>query len=237
MRPHSPARAHFEKTAAAQRTAEPAPTAGANQYELMLYKLAEDKRRLKGMQSFEQRAQVKRELLPEYEPWIEGVLTGDQGVQDDVLMTVMLWRIDAGNLPGALTIARYAIKHKLAMPDQYQRTVPCLLAEEFADISLKEKATLDADALLEVAELTAAEDMPDEVRAKLHKAVGYALRDKAGGDKTGIGLAYMEQALDHLRRALQLHDKCGVKKDIEKLERDIKNSATAAGNENPGSAG
>lgn len=234
----TPARKHFERVSAAQSKAAEAETPrDANGYELMLHKLAEDKRRLKGMQSLEQRAQVKRELLPEYEPWIEGVLAGDQGVQDDVLMTVMLWRIDAGDLPGALTIARYAIKHKLSMPDQYQRTVPCLLAEEFADISLKEKATLDADALLEVAELTAAEDMPDEVRAKLHKAVGYALRDKAGGDKAGIGLAYMEQALDHLRRALHLHDKVGVKKDIEKLERDIKNSASAAGNENPGSAG
>ena len=226
MRPHSPARAHLEKTSAAQRTADLAPTAGANQYELMLYKLAEDKRRLKGFQSLEQRAQVKQEMLPDYVPWIEGVLVGNQGVQDDVLMTVMLWRIDAADLPGALEIARYAIGHKLSMPDHYARTTPCLLAEEFADTSIKEKAPLDAAALLEVAELTAAEDMPDEVRAKLHKAIGYALRET---DKP--------LALDYLKRALQLHDKAGVKKDIEKLERDIKNSAPAAGNENPCSEG
>lgn len=41
-------------------------------------------------------------------------------------------------------------------------------------------------------------------------------------------------ALTHLRRALELHDKCGVKKDIERLERDIKNSAKADAKEGDG---
>ena len=31
----------------------------------------------------------------------------------------------------------------------------------------------------------------------------------------------------HLRRALELHDKVGVKKDIERLERHIKNTVGA----------
>ena len=222
----SPARKHFERTSAASsQAAESDSPRDANGYELMLHKLATDKRRLKEVQSMERKAEVKREILPEYEPWIEGVLIGNQGVQDDVLMAVMVWRIDAGDLAGALAIARYAIEHKLAMPDQYKRGTACLLAEEFSDIALRNMASTEQTAddlaalglvLQEVDELTSAEDMPDEVRAKLHKAIGLTL---ATTDQAG--------ALEHLRRAFGLHDKVGVKKDIEKLERELKNLADA----------
>lgn len=214
----SPAKAHFmRKSAASSQAAETPAHANANQYELMLMKLAQDKRRLKEVQSIERKAEVKREILPEYVPWVEGVLTGEQGVQDDVLMTAMVWRTDVGDLVGALEIGRYAIAHKLAMPDQYARSTGCILAEEFAGMSLKAMAAgsaADTDALIAVDELTNGEDMPDEVRAKLHKAIGLGL---SATDKPA--------ALEHLRRAFSLHDKAGVKKEIERLERDLKNSA------------
>ncbi len=66
--------------------------------------------------------------------------------------------------------------------------------------------------LTETLELTAAADMPDEVRAKLHKITGLFLRD--GGDAAG--------ALAHLQRATQLDCQAGVKKEIERLERELK---------------
>ena len=217
----SPARAHYQRVSAQQRQAStPATRADANAYELMLAKLTEDKRRLHDIQSFDRRAEIKRELLPEYGPWIEGVLKGDQGVQDDVLMTVMVWCIDIGKLSLALEIGIYAIRHKLAMPDQYKRSTGCLIAEEFADYALRQKDGISADVtedLIAADKITAAEDMPDEVRAKLQKAIGYGLDQQ--GDKA--------EAIEYLRRALALHDKVGVKKDIERLERDIKNSAAA----------
>ncbi len=93
-------------------------------------------------------------------------------------MTVMVWLIDAGNFADALPLAAYAIRHQMAMPDQYQRTTACLIAEEFASMALKAVEAgdpVDVTTLREVAELVAAEDMPDEVRAKLHKALGYGV--------------------------------------------------------------
>ncbi|EHW0879192.1 terminase [Escherichia coli] len=54
--------------------------------------------------------------------------------------------------------------------------------------------------------------MPDEVRAKLHKITGLFLRD--AGDAAG--------ALAHLQRATQLDCQAGVKKEIERLERELK---------------
>jgi hypothetical protein len=224
-RPFSPARAHFQRVSATNRQAaeEPASRADATAYELMLAKLTEDRRRLHELQSIERRIEVKRTLLPEYVPWIEGALKGAQGVQDDVLMTIMVWRIDVGDLQGALDIAAYAIEHKLAMPDQYKRSTGCLIAEEFADYALRLKDGIDVEvarALYMADQVTRAEDMPDEVRAKLYKAIGYGIRANAAN------VADKQAAVDFLKRALAMHEKVGVKKDIEALEREIKNSAT-----------
>lgn len=216
-------RDHFERHSAAALggPAEGAPDkTAANAYELMLHKLAEDKRRLKDVQSMERKAEVKAQLLPEYLPWITGVLESESGRQDDVLMTVFVWAIDIGNFALALQIGAYAIEHKLTMPDQYKRDVPCVLAEEIADYALKQDepglVTLQPHIAQAIA-LTAAGDMPDEVRAKLLKANGYALR----------AANQLTEARDTLTRALQLHDKVGVKKDIERLETAIKNSPPA----------
>lgn len=221
MARHSPAKAHFLRASAAALAAaspQEALRADLNQYELMLAKLAEDRRRLKDVQSMERKAEVKREILSDYMPWVEGVLQGGTGQQDDVLMTVLVWKIDIGDFAGAIQIARYALAHKLTLPDQYQRNTATLIAEEIADMSLKAfnaEQSMDGESLQAVAELTADEDMHDQVRAKLMKAIGYARR--AAGDLAG--------AKEALTRALELHDKVGVKKDLEILERDIKNSA------------
>ena len=220
----SPARKHFQRiSATTSQAAESESPRDANGYELMLYKLAQDKRRLHDIQSMETRAEVKRELLPEYESWIEGVLKGEQGVQDDVLMSIMVWRIDAGDYLGALEIARYALKHKLSMPDHYKRTTACLIAEEMADAAIKAHDSgmaINVEPLQITAEITEKEDMPDEVRAKLFKAIGYGL----SADKS-----LTSGALGYLKKAFGLHDKVGVKKDIEKLERELKNSTGANG--------
>ena len=214
----SHAKAHFQRaTAAAMDTAAaPIDRTAASQYELMLAKLAEDRRRLKDIQSIERKIEVKRQLLPEYQPWIEGILQSDTGQQDDVFMTALVWTIDTGNIEAAIPLAKYALRHNLAMPDQYQRTPACVIAEEAADIALK-GAPVSFVLLGAVAALTADHDMPDEVRAKLHKAIGYGMRD--------AGL--LEQARERLAYALQLHDKIGVKKDIERLDTLIKNSGAS----------
>lgn len=235
MARNSPAKAHRERTLAAQRSDEtPVHAAGANQYELMLAKLLDDKRRLKAIQSIEAKAKLKAELLPEYLPWVDGVLAGDQGVQDDVLMTVMVWAIDAGDLALGRRIGAYAIRHKLAMPDQYQRGTGAILAEETAEAAIKALDGADPDRLTrlladlcEVKAVVDGDDMHDQVLAKLHKAIGYVARDLAAAGDEPQAAELRSHAIDHLKRALALHDKIGVKKDIEQLERAIKNSAPA----------
>lgn len=216
----SPARRHFLKHQAAALAAAAAPgeQIQGNAYELMLAQLTEDRRKLHAIQSVEGKAKLKRELLPAYAPWIQGVLDGGNGGQDDVLMTVMVWCLDVGFFDAALDIAAYALQHGLAMPDQYNRTTATVVAEELAEQALKAIQAgepVRVQDLLRTADLVADADMPDQVRAKLHKAIGYALR-------LAEDLESRQAAMEHLQRALQLHDKVGVKKDIEILEREIK---------------
>ncbi|EIU5544097.1 terminase, partial [Pseudomonas aeruginosa] len=99
----SPAKAHFLRVTAAQEAAATAPhqgMEGANAYELQLAQLYQDRSRLKNIQSGEGKAALKVELLPAYQPYISGVLQAGKGAQDEVITTVMLWRIDAGDYAG-----------------------------------------------------------------------------------------------------------------------------------------
>lgn len=213
----SPAQRHFQRVSAqlAAASAGQGETLVGSAYELMLAKLATDRRRLKSIASIERKIDVKRaELLPEYVDYVAGALRGGRGAQDDVLTTVMIWRVDVGDYAGALDIARYAIEHRMTLPDQYDRPLATAIAEEFAEASLSsfkkgDTATVDAALLAEVAQLTAPYDMHDQVRAKLHKAIGYT------ADRTGD----IPAALEHLRRALELDERAGVKQDIARLEK------------------
>lgn len=220
------ARQHFQrKSAAIAAAAEPAAPVHANAYELQLIALADAKRALKQVQSIERKAEVKRRVLPQFAPWVEGVLAEGQGGQDDVLMTVMVWQIDVGNVPAALDIASYALRHGLTLPDLYKRDVATLVAEEVAEQAQSAMTAghkVDVDSLERTADLTADRDMPDEVRAKLCKALGLALRDESGLDGDHPDLDIAAEALLHLRRALELHPRAGVKKDIERLARALK---------------
>ncbi|MGV4733212.1 terminase endonuclease subunit [Burkholderia pseudomallei] len=213
---NTPARAHFARVTAARAAAAAAPgqtMAGATPYELMLAKLAADRRALKGVQSVARKVELKRKLLPEYADYVAGVLNGGRGAQDDVLVTVMVWRIDAGDFDGALAIAEYALTHGLSLPDQFERSLASVVAEQFADEALAaflDGGKFDAANLELVDCLTIAADMHDQVRAKLYKALGYALRE-----------AEPQRALAYLRRALSLNDRVGVKNDIERLTKQL----------------
>lgn len=215
------ARRHFQRVSAAQEAeaSGDAPMQG-DAYQLMQAALFEDYRRLKSTQSMERKAEIKREILPKYADYVDGVLQAGRGAQDDVLMRVMLWRIDAGDIAGAVAIARYALQHGLTPPDQFERGTAAIIAEEVADQALRLIEAEDADtpALLEQLEtvegLTRDADMHDQVHAKLYKSLGYAQRNAQR----------LEPARASLARALELNDRAGVKKDLERLERQLRQS-------------
>ncbi|QFQ10786.1 terminase endonuclease subunit [Enterobacter sichuanensis] len=211
----SPAARHMMRVSASETARRAAvPLRNATVYEQMLVKLAADNRTLKQIRSNERKADKKRELLPFYLPWVAGVLANGKGAQDDIVMTVMLWRLDADDIAGALEIARYALTYGLTMPTG-RRPTPYLLAEEVALAAQRlrsAKQPVELANLLDTLALTERADMPDIVRAKLHKITGYVLRDAE----------QLPEALAHLQRAIQLESAIGVRKDIEQLERQLR---------------
>jgi len=213
----SPARQHRQRVQAEQAARQGGSVRHASGYELMLMQLGEDRRRLKGIQSTVKKAEIKVEVLPKYVPWVDGVLAADGAQQDDVLMYVMLWRVDAGDYSGALAIGRHAIRHGWSMPQGFNRNVQTLLAEEMADAAknaLVAKTDFDPGLLMQTLDVIGDLDMPDQSRARLHKSLGWVLRE-----------SQPVAALNHLQQAMQLDERCGVKKDIEQLERKIRNAS------------
>ncbi|MEI9696212.1 phage terminase small subunit, partial [Atlantibacter hermannii] len=115
-------------------------------------------------------------------------------------------------------IARHALKHGWVMPQRFNRTTATAVAEEFADAAMRAFAdggTFNAALLTQALALVESHDMPDQSRARLHKALGYALRDN---DQAVA-------ALNHLKRALQLDNNSGVKTDIKQLESRLRKAA------------
>ena len=229
----NPCRRHFQRVTAAKEAAavEPRQTmAGATAYEHQLNQLLQDRLRLKQVQSNQGKAELKRQLLPEYIPYVQGVLDAGQGAQDEVLTTIMVWRFDAGDFTGGLDIAQYVLQHKMVMPDRFERTTGCLVAEEVATAAFKAQKVgepFDLAVLHRTAELTDAEDMPDQARAKLFLAMGRATLEGITDDQPGQP-GRVQAGIDLLKKAIDLHDACGGKKDLERAER-LLNKLAAAG--------
>ncbi|MGJ0474405.1 phage terminase small subunit [Klebsiella variicola] len=225
----TPAQKHFQKVMAERhgKTDEQSDTA-RTAHEQIMHRLRMDQSALRRVQSDQAKAAMKRQLLPHYEGWIEGTLDGDSGRQDEVIVTLMVWAIDAGDYALAVRIGRYVVTHGLLMPDRFNRTAATVLVDEICDpilVQVKADDTTDVTPYLavldEVAEFTAGSDMPDVVRAKLCKVRAFALRNGTPEEQS--------TALELLRQALTLDAGAGVKKEIDRLARVVKKAAAAAG--------
>lgn len=227
-------RTQLRKRAEAEsaRTVPPALMDGLTTYELMLVKLQQDQLRLKQVQSNRHKAEVKAELLPEYADYVAGVLAGGKGAQDDVFVTIMLWRFDAGDFTGGLEAAAYVLQHGLKMPERFNRTTGCVVAEEIAEAALralKAGSDFDLEVTLQANELTASHDMPDAARAKLMLAIGRLYALKVKDDASGEDLGNLVNAKDYLTKAISLYSACGAKKDLERVDRLLKKHADTNG--------
>lgn len=209
-----PTKRHFlEVSAAIANAAETEDLSDFTEYEKICRILARHRKDLKNIQSTERKAAFKKQILPDYLPWITGALSAGTGKQDNVLMTWCVWAIDCREYNLALQIADYAVFHDLRLPEPFTRTLGTLLAEEFADQAKAAQAAnqpFEVDYLEQVQRITADCDMPDESRARLLRELGLLLVEKNP-----------EQALQYLERALGLDQKVGVKGDIKKLRKKL----------------
>ena len=197
--------------------------------------LHEDVRALSDIASHEARQPKKAELAAKYREWIAGVLEADQPVQDEILITNFIWAVDYRDFDTAMELARFALRHGLALPERYNRTLACFLAEDVAVVAMAEAEAVPHAVLVEIAALTADADMPDQARAKLHKALSRswaaeadAFDPRADSAVAGADRGWIEEAINQANRALQLDPKVGVKTDIKLLEKRLRDLQPAS---------
>ncbi len=236
---------HSARKGGKPNKAAPAPAIeesnpATSEYQQLLAKLHDDLRALSEIQSIEMRIEKKRSMIQAFLPWCEGALSieeGAQAPQDEILVTVMIWALDIQNWDLALTIAAHCIKHGLALPERYSRTLGCLVTEEIAEYAIQNEGKVPHEVLMRARPGDGPEyDMPDQARAKFHRALGESFArqaetfdPKAESAPAGGKPALIDSALSELHRALQLNKKVGVKKHVQELEREAKKLAQAAG--------
>lgn len=236
------ARRHREQHRAAQagaasatpRAADapaPMPTTGpvASEYALLLAALGQDLQSLRQIQSVERKIAAKAGMIGRYRAWVEGAMRSDPPVQDDIVGTMLVWAIDVGDWPLALQLGAHVLAANLGLPERYKRSPAVVLAEEVADSALRVATAVPRPVLEQTLALTEDHDMPDQVRAKLHKALGLAFQAEADAfdpeaesQRAGGKRALIAAALDHVGRALELDQGAGVKKIIERLTAELK---------------
>ncbi|WP_343611135.1 phage terminase small subunit [Novosphingobium sp.] len=197
----------------------------ATEYELMRAALGNDLRQLSNTQSLEKKIELKRGMIERYRDWIEGALAAEKPAQDDIVTTMLVWSIDIAEWPLALDLARHVLDHGLTLPERYKRDPAVLVAEEFAEAGIVPEPTIDLATLLQIEGMTDMSDMPDEVRAKVNKAIGLAFKARsdafdpeADSGMAGGKPALIAAALASLKRAVELDSRCGVKKIITSLQ-------------------
>jgi HPt (histidine-containing phosphotransfer) domain-containing protein len=206
-----------------------AATAAAAQIAM---RLAHDLRRLKQIKGISLKIAAKREMLPEYDAWIQGLLTGaaqaGAGASGDVLPTIMVWRIDVGDFASAMPLIEHVLRHNVPMPQRYERDAATLIVEEVSEAAIKAQAAdepFDLGILEQIELLTAEVDMHDQVRAKLMKAIGFELdrtaRAAAEAGTDADVLSLLCRSLVALKGAQKLNDRVGVKTTIRSVEKAI----------------
>jgi len=215
------ARRHFEKTTAEIAAAEAggADLGSLSAYQRLLKSLHDDKVLLKSVSSIADKVHIKKQALPAYQEWIDGITAAGAVQADDrIAATVIVWMIDCGLLDEAMPLADVLIHSGLESADEYSRSMPEIIVEQMAD-QIESGSEISAESLKTLIEWATAKkedglheiNLADVIRAKLLKAAGE--KAEAADDN--------ETALNLYRQAVGYNDKAGVKKRIEALEKQL----------------
>lgn len=172
---------------------------------------------LKETKSTQEKIAKKKEWLPEYFGYIDGCLAVSPAAQNTTLVTLMVWAVDAGEYELAVRIAEFAILNDMVMPEGHIRGIAEFVTEQCAidfcdDLDL---AIAHAELIKKIIELGVGEQMVDQARAKIYRALGDALKD-----------AQPIEAQNAYKNALRLDSKVGCKKDLTTLEKLLTKQTT-----------
>ncbi len=173
---------------------------------------------LKDMKSIQDRIAKKAEWLPEYLGYIDGCLAVSPAPQNTTLVHLMIWACDVNDFELAVHIAEYVVLNDMVMPEGYTRSTAEFVTEQCAEVFIDDTdlAIANASLIERIINLGDGEQMVDEVRAKIYRALGDALNQ-----------AQPMEAVSAYKNALRYNPKkAGCKKDLEQLEKRLRLTAT-----------
>lgn len=187
-------------------------------YQHLLKQLHADKAILKNIKSHQDKQQAKADLLPQYAEWLQGVLTsGAIAESDQITPTLLVWQLDCGLLNETMPLAQIAMNSKAESPDEFQRSLPEIIVEQYAEqISAGAEITPENINILVGWATEKSENgqhvhnLPDLIRAKMLKAAGEYFED--------VEPPNQELVLSLYSQAVEYKNKIGLKKKIAQLQ-------------------
>ncbi|KAF0092733.1 MAG: phage P2 small terminase subunit gpM-like protein [Hyphomonadaceae bacterium] len=196
--------------------AAPRPETGeaATEYGLLMAELQQDLHEISALASQELKSVEKAVRAPKYDVHIDAAIAA----------------MDENDR--ALQMGEYVIKFGLQMPPKFERTPQAFITESLADLAINAQVTkieFPLPPLQKCEQVMEGLDMPDQTRAKLHKALGYGFQNLADKiekkevetEVAGGLIAAKQEALRHFQRAFELDKFIGIKKEIERLQRQV----------------
>lgn len=208
---------------------------GSSEYQLLLQQMGEYLLQLRTITGKAAKSDFKRKVIDEFGPHcgaaVKTMRETGTAVQDEILTQIMVWFFDIAEFDDFLNIAKIAMEFGLKMPSQFSRDIPTFIAEELSNYALDAQIAgneMPFDTLLEAEYLLKDKVIADQQRAKLKKAIGFGylhevtkIEEGKEPPQEGAKRAAQEYALQYFRAAFELDRNIGVKKEIERLTRQV----------------
>lgn len=169
--------------------------------------------------SKEVRAQLKRdEIIPDLLPYLEEYCTAGQHYENRVLVQLVIWFFDIGDLERGLKWGFLALKQGQPMPQRFKRDLPTFIADvvlEWAEEQSKAGHSIQPYFGQVFEKVSKEWELFEKITANYYKLAALQLINSADE-------AEQKQCLALLEQADKLHAPVGVRTRINALKKKLK---------------
>lgn len=185
---------------------------------LMQVRINDDLKRISAIKSIEGKAELKRQLISDYQPFVDSYINSGFVVENQVLTEYMVWCFDIGEIHTALAMSVIAIEQGLTMPERFKGNVPTFVVDAvlvWALVEVEQGHSIEPYFNQVLGNLLDGSwDIPDALKAKVYKLHAQQVSEEQP-----------EIAVNFYTQAEALYPKIGVSTAKKKLEKLLDKSA------------
>lgn len=185
---------------------------------LMQVRVNDDLKRLKAIKSHEGKAELKRQLISDYQPFVDSYMNSGYTVENQVITEYMVWLFDIGEVHTALAVGVFVIDQGLPMPERFKGNVETFITDSilvWANAEIEQGHSIEPyfDTVLGNL-LDESWDIPNALKAKVYKLHAQQVSEEQP-----------EIAVNFYTQAEALYPKIGVSTAKKKLEKLLESQA------------